>query len=112
MDFKVGGVIPLALTNYPERTRLLPQGKLASLICIGQMMDMMVREEVIMELTKYRSKEVLAHIRHDMRQLPSGKTYGNEAIDMSLSKGNYSLISRGKTPQEVNAYRKKLEKEI
>lgn len=76
------------------------------------MMDMMVREEVIMELTKYRSKEVLAHIRHDMRQLPSGKTYGNEAIDMSLSKGNYSLISRGKTPQEVNAYRKKLEKEI
>ena len=32
-----------------------------------------------MELTKYGGTEILAHIKHDLRQLPQGKSYGNES---------------------------------
>lgn len=65
-----------------------------------------------MELTKYKSAEILAHIKHDLRQLPPGKSYGNESVDSKLSGENYSLISRGKTAAEVNTYRKNYEKEV
>lgn len=65
-----------------------------------------------MELTKYKSNQVLAHIRHDLRQLPHGKSYGNESVDPALSHLNYSLIDRGKTAAEVNQYRKNFEKNI
>lgn len=65
-----------------------------------------------MELTKYKKGEVLAHIRHDLRQLPPGKSYGNESVDPALSHLNYSLIDRGKTVVEVNQYRKNFEKQV
>lgn len=65
-----------------------------------------------MELTKYGGTEILAHIKHDLRQLPEGKSYGNESVDSSLSYKNYSLIDRGSTAAEVNKYRKDFEKEI
>ena len=65
-----------------------------------------------MELTKYKSAAILAHIKHDLRQLPPGKSYGNESVDSKLSGENYSLISRGKTAAEVNTYRKNYEKEV
>ena len=64
-----------------------------------------------MELTKFSTGcEILAHIKHDMRQIPEGKSYGNESVDTELSKTNYSLIDRGKIATEVNQYRKNFEK--
>ena len=65
-----------------------------------------------MELTKYGGTEILAHIKHDLRQLPSGKSYGNESVEPELSHKNYSLIDRGKTAKEVNQYRKDFESKI
>ncbi|MCD8249266.1 MAG: plasmid recombination protein [Lachnospiraceae bacterium] len=65
-----------------------------------------------MEITKYAASEVLPHIRHDLRDLPDGKNYGNDSIDPSLSKNNYSVINRGSTTVEVNKYRKSLEKDL
>lgn len=66
-----------------------------------------------MELTKYGGTEILAHIKHDLRQLPDGKSYGNESVDTSLSKEvNYSLIDRGTTATEVNKYRKDFESKV
>jgi hypothetical protein len=65
-----------------------------------------------MELTKYGGTEILAHIKHDLRQLPEGKSYGNESVDTKLSYKNYSLIDRGKTAKEVNQYRKDFESKI
>lgn len=65
-----------------------------------------------MELTKYTSNEIMAHIKHDLRQLPSGKTYGNESVDKNLSVLNYSLVDRGGSPTAVNNYRKNFEKNI
>ena len=64
-----------------------------------------------MELKKYHSNEILHIIRHNMRALPSGK-YGNESIVPELQGANEELVSRGNTPEEVNQYRKDLEKEI
>ena len=65
------------------------------------------------ELTKFKSAETAPHIRHDLRELPPGKSYGNEAIDPSLSGCNYSLLEgRCQSFREANAYRKDLEKEI
>lgn len=66
----------------------------------------------LMELTKYGGTEILAHIKHDLRQLPQGKSYGNESVDTKLSDKNYSLIDRGKTAKEVNQYRKDFENKI
>ena len=65
-----------------------------------------------MELIKYGKTEILAHIKHDLRQLPEGKSYGNESVDLNLSHQNYSLIDRGKTAKEVNQYRKDFESKI
>lgn len=65
-----------------------------------------------MELTKYGGTEILAHIKHDLRQLPEGKSYGNESVDTTLSGRNDSLIDRGKTAAEVNKYRKDFESKI
>lgn len=65
-----------------------------------------------MEITKYDAGEVLYHIKHDLRELPPGKKYGNESIDHTLSDQNYSLINRGSTASEINRYRKSLEKEV
>lgn len=65
------------------------------------------------ELIKFGASEVLAHIRHDLREIPSGKFYGNESIDLSLSSGNYSLLEgRCQTAVEANEYRKKIEKNL
>lgn len=65
------------------------------------------------ELTKFGASEVAFHIKHDLREIPAGKEYGNEAIDPALSKGNYSLLKgRCQTASEANKYRKDLEKEI
>lgn len=74
--------------------------------------NMKKRGTKYMELTKYGGTEILAHIKHDLRQLPEGKSYGNESVDPSLSGSNYSLIDRGTTAAEVNKYRKDFEKEI
>lgn len=65
-----------------------------------------------MELIKYGKTEILAHIKHDLRQLPEGKSYGNESVDLNLSNQNYSLIDRGKTAKELNQYRKDFENKI
>ena len=65
------------------------------------------------ELTKFGASEVAYHIRHDLRDLPAGKAYGNEAVDSSLSRGNYSLLKgRCQTAVEANKYRKKIEEEV
>lgn len=65
-----------------------------------------------MEITKFQGSEVAFHIRHDLRELPNEKSYGNESINPDLTKNNYSLVNRGKTAAEVNQYRKQIEKEI
>lgn len=64
------------------------------------------------EITKYGANESKQHIKHDLRELPAGKSYGNESVDTTLSGKNYSLIRRGKNADEVNKYRTNLEKEI
>ena len=65
------------------------------------------------EMIKFKAAETVPHIRHDLRELPSGKSYGNEAVDPSLSEKNYSLLNgRCQTFKEANAYRKAIEKEI
>lgn len=64
------------------------------------------------EITKL-STNILAHIRHDLRELPSGKSYGNIDINPALTKENYSLLGdRCRNAKEANIYRKNLEKEI
>lgn len=65
-----------------------------------------------MEIAKYKSYQIMPLIRHNMRQLPPGKTYGNESVDLSLTSKNYSLINRGNTPEEVNQYRRNFENKI
>lgn len=64
-----------------------------------------------MEITKFKKSEVSYHIRHDLRELPNEKSYGNKAIDPSLTKNNFAILNRG-SYRDVNAYRKSLEKEI
>lgn len=64
-----------------------------------------------MELIKLQGSKILPIIRHNMRALPAG-TYGNTSIVPELVTQNEELVTRGKTPEEVNAYRKNLEKEI
>lgn len=65
------------------------------------------------ELTKFGGTEIFAHIKHDLRELPPGKAYGNEDIDPSLTKENYSLLEgRCRNANEANQYRKSIEKEI
>lgn len=64
------------------------------------------------EITKFRAEEVVYHIRHDLRELSSGSSYGNTAITPSLSNHNYSLLKdRCQTAKEANQYRKEIEKE-
>lgn len=65
-----------------------------------------------MELHKYQSSVAIAHIiKHNLRQTSTGK-YSNENVDATRSHLNTSLVFRGKTWQEVNAYRKKIEEKI
>ncbi len=65
------------------------------------------------ELTKFGSTDSYRHIKHDFRELPPGKSYGNEDIDPSLTKENYSLLEgRCRNAKEANQYRKSIEKEI
>ena len=63
-------------------------------------------------MVKYKENAVMPHIKHDLRDKPEGASYGNESIDLSLTKNNYSLVDRGRNAKEVNAYRKNLEKEL
>lgn len=56
--------------------------------------------------------DTLYFIRHNMRELPPDKTPSNVEIDPERTKDNYSIISRGKTAEEVNEYRKQIESEI
>ena len=63
------------------------------------------------EITKFTASEIAYHVRHDLRQLPPGKTCGNEAVDPALTENNYSLLNRCETAEKANAYRKKIEKE-
>ena len=56
--------------------------------------------------------DTLYFIRHNMRELPPDKTPSNVEIDPERTKDNYSIISRGKTAEEVNDYRKQIESEI
>ena len=64
------------------------------------------------EIIKYKDSNVLYQIRHDIREIPNGKTFGNTSIDASRTHLNYSFVDRGKTAKEINQYRKDLEKEI
>lgn len=57
-----------------------------------------------MEIKKYKSDKILYQIRHNRREIPEGKKYGNESIDHALSGENYSLISHGKNAQEIRKY--------
>ena len=58
------------------------------------------------EITKFRAEEVVYHIRHDLRELSSGSSYGNTAVTPSLSNHNYSLLKdRCQTAKEANKYR-------
>ena len=63
------------------------------------------------EITKFQANEVSYHIRHDLRELPYGKSYGNESVNPDLTPNNYKLIDRGNAA-EVNSYRKTLEKDV
>lgn len=65
-----------------------------------------------MDIKKYQSGSILQVLRHDMREPNSGGKFSNESIRLELSSQNESLISRGKTAREINAYRKDLEKEV
>lgn len=65
-----------------------------------------------MDIKKYTQTEVVYRIRHALRELPSEKyEHGNESIDLSLSKENYSLIGE-KTAAEINKSRLEYEKTI
>ena len=63
------------------------------------------------EITKFGASEVAFHIKHDLREIPEGKDYGNESIILEKSKDNYSLLDRCQTVAEANKYRKQIEKE-
>ena len=63
------------------------------------------------EIIKWNASQILPIIRHNMRHLADGNSNGNDAIQPKLTSNNYSLIDRGKTCKEINAYRKKIEKE-
>ena len=63
------------------------------------------------EITKFGASEVAFHIKHDLREIPEGKDYGNESIITEKSKDNYSLLDRCQTAAEANKYRKEIEKE-
>ena len=63
------------------------------------------------EITKFGASEVAFHIKHDLREIPEGKDYGNESIIPEKSKDNYSLLDRCQTAAEANKYRKQIEKE-
>lgn len=65
-----------------------------------------------MEIKKYGAPDVLFYIRHNLRELPQGKSPSNESINPGLSYRNYSLIDVGKNAKEVNDYRKAYEKKI
>lgn len=58
------------------------------------------------------SNDTINFIRHNMRELPSGKTYGNTSVNTELSKNNYRLIDRGKNAEQINNYRKKIENKL
>ena len=65
------------------------------------------------EITKFSAAEVFHHIKHDLRELPPKKQYGNENINRSLTRENYSLLEdRCRTANEANIYRKEIEKEV
>lgn len=64
------------------------------------------------EITKLKASQVKPIISHNMRGMPGGKANGNEAIDSAKTKNNYSLVDRGRSVDEINQYRRKLEKEI
>ena len=63
------------------------------------------------EITKFGASEVAFHIKHDLREIPEGKDYGNESIIPEKSKDNYSLLDRFQTAAEADKYRKQIEKE-
>lgn len=56
--------------------------------------------------------DTLYYIRHNLRDLPADKRPSNAEIDDTQTKDNYSLLSRGKSAEEINAYRKEIEQEI
>lgn len=63
------------------------------------------------EITKFGASKVAFYIKHDLREIPEGKDYGNESIIPEKSKDNYSLLDRCQTAAEANKYRKQIEKE-
>lgn len=58
------------------------------------------------------SNDTINFIRHNKRELPEGKTYGNTSVNTKLTKNNYSLIDRGKSAEEINNYRKNIENKL
>ena len=65
-----------------------------------------------MDITKYKANEVYHYIKHNLRDLPLGKSASNKAIVPELSSKNYSLVDRGETAAEVNRYRKQFERGV
>ena len=62
------------------------------------------------EIAKWHSSQILPIIRHNMRRLEDGCANGNKSIQYELTCNNYSLVNRGNTCQEINQYRKQIEK--
>lgn len=49
-------------------------------------------------------------IQHNIREFKDGKCPTNLEVDPERTKYNYSLICRGNTAAEIEAYRKKIQK--
>lgn len=56
--------------------------------------------------------DTLYFIKHNLRELPTGKTPSNLEIDDHKRDQNYSIISRGNSAAEINKYRKKITKDL
>lgn len=62
------------------------------------------------EIAKWGATQVLPIIKHNMRRLKDGNVHGNKSIQPELTYHNYGLVHRGNTCNEINAYRKQIEK--
>lgn len=65
-----------------------------------------------MDLKKYQETAILPIIRHNVRERKLNQSFSNPNINSELSRNNVTLLSRGSTAREINAYRKILEKEV
>ncbi len=65
-----------------------------------------------MDLKKYQEAAIFKVIAHDIRERKPDQSFSNPNIRPELSRNNTTLLSRGSTAKEINAYRKTLEKDV